>query len=431
MRHLVSVLFLFGSPLLAQQTLWVDAAAGNDANPGTAAQPLRSITRAVALAGNGDRIWVEPGTYGPTPTGEVLPIRIGGAPQNGLELRAIGPAGAVIVDLEQSQSQLFTIDQGATGAHITGFVFINADTTQWWTRVIDTAGNASAVEIERCRFAGVNRGIVIWGANGQISGMRIHHNVFDGLTNDAINEFGSNCNNEIANNTIVGSAQGPNYVGILIEGGQSKIHDNIVVGMRDGISVGMGVPGSHFTGNDLWSNVSDWVGTVTTAPPGNFAVDPKFVSVAQRDFHLQSSSSLIEVAAGPALGSAAFDGAPVVIDGNGDGVAKPDVGALEWSPGRFTVSSGAGKTTFTLTGAPGVGFVLFAGDAGQVPLPGGSLALLDLASLFPVVVTGGLPLSVSAPTPVGFAGARVVSQGFVLNPTFGTLDPAQAVWSLF
>lgn len=54
---------------------YVDVARGDDGNPGTAAAPFRTITRASTVAGAGDTVKVAPGTYDTT-SGEAFPITL-------------------------------------------------------------------------------------------------------------------------------------------------------------------------------------------------------------------------------------------------------------------------------------------------------------------------------------------------------------------
>jgi parallel beta-helix repeat protein len=54
------------SPAVAGGALFVSASAGDDANPCTTEQPCRTIGRAVAMADDGSRVSVAPGTYAET-----------------------------------------------------------------------------------------------------------------------------------------------------------------------------------------------------------------------------------------------------------------------------------------------------------------------------------------------------------------------------
>ncbi len=56
--------------------LYVNASGGNDASPGTANAPLRTISRALQQATPGTVIRLAPGTYSPE-TGEAMPLRVG------------------------------------------------------------------------------------------------------------------------------------------------------------------------------------------------------------------------------------------------------------------------------------------------------------------------------------------------------------------
>lgn len=83
-------------PAPSLQHLYVDAAAGNDANPGTAARPLRSVAAALAAAGAGTTVYLAAGDYrsqGPLlirHTGrEGAPLRVQGAPGGTARVEAV------------------------------------------------------------------------------------------------------------------------------------------------------------------------------------------------------------------------------------------------------------------------------------------------------------------------------------------------------
>ncbi|MCC7492146.1 MAG: right-handed parallel beta-helix repeat-containing protein [Fimbriimonadaceae bacterium] len=86
MRRALLILLLLRPGGAAE--LLVDQAAptASEAGPGTAAQPFRSVARAVAVARPGDTVLVRPGVYR-----ESVVLRSGGAPGQPLTLRASGP----------------------------------------------------------------------------------------------------------------------------------------------------------------------------------------------------------------------------------------------------------------------------------------------------------------------------------------------------
>jgi hypothetical protein len=58
------------------RTLFANAAAGKDANAGTAASPLRTLGRALALATAGDTVQLSAGSYTNTGSGDVYPLHV-------------------------------------------------------------------------------------------------------------------------------------------------------------------------------------------------------------------------------------------------------------------------------------------------------------------------------------------------------------------
>jgi len=75
---------------------------------------------------------------------------------------------------------------------------------------------------------------------------------------------------------------------------------------------------------------------ILTQGPGNVNVSPGFVNAAGGDFALASSSPLIDAGDPAALGgdepTTDLAGNPRVVDGNGDGTARRDIGAFEYQP---------------------------------------------------------------------------------------------------
>ncbi len=71
---------------------------------------------------------------------------------------------------------------------------------------------------------------------------------------------------------------------------------------------------------------------------GNLKDDPQFVDALSGDFHLSDSSPLIDEGndTAPALPATDFEGDARPIDGNGDGIPVPDIGADEYVPVSIT-----------------------------------------------------------------------------------------------
>src|ERR1051325_7827636 len=69
---------------------------GKDSNPGTAAQPFRTITHAYAFAGPGVTILVAPGTYTDYTSGWGIHLGASGTADNPIVLRSRVPGAAII-----------------------------------------------------------------------------------------------------------------------------------------------------------------------------------------------------------------------------------------------------------------------------------------------------------------------------------------------
>lgn len=429
MHRFVLVTVLGIAPIVAAQNqeIWVDAVMGNDANPGTASMPVRSITQGCALANGGDTVTIRPGLYSGGATGELLPIKMGQtAPQPNVRIRGLE---AVYIDLEGQQNTAFVLTDGASGGRLTNLRFVNADLTQWWTKAIESARNLTNYEIDHCIFDGVNRGIILWEASPDVSGVRIHHNLFVNLGNDAINAFEKEGANEISNNTIIGRVMGTNYVGILVESPSARIVNNLIVGMRDAFATGTGASPASFVANDTWMNSRNWVGGITTPPTGNFAVDPLFLVGSGYDFQLQSTSPLRDAGAAVAPTKDLADHS-VPIDSDRSGSVEAEVGAFELAAvsmvaGYDAVAKVARLGVIGPAGSPAT--ILFALDDGAFALPGFPAILLDPATLLPFATPpANLPISLQFPITPPPPGYRLVMQAIAVDA--GTLQPSNQTW---
>ncbi|MCK8114888.1 cell wall-binding repeat-containing protein [Anaerosoma tenue] len=147
----------FSAPPLAAQTTimtyWVDAVEGDDGNPGTEADPFKTITHALAVSTGPDTIMVEPGMYDSANL-EVFPLLNYGQ-------TLIGTAGAESTVIQGDGSDQVMACQGfSDGDAIEGFTFTNSGTisksavgiylnnatSAGWPRIKDNvfAGNASS-----------------------------------------------------------------------------------------------------------------------------------------------------------------------------------------------------------------------------------------------------------------------------------------------
>ncbi|MBM4062247.1 MAG: DUF1565 domain-containing protein [Planctomycetes bacterium] len=385
----------FAVALAAQQEIWVDPVLGNNLNLGTYTQPLQSLTAAVGIAGPGARIFLLPGVYGPSQTGEQLPIQIGAAPQQGLEIRGLGNA---ILDLNGSTMTALRLINGANGLRLTNLTIRNHDQTQWWTRVINSGGGAGSgnsamnVEIDRCKFIDINRGLVLW-TQDNVTGWRVHDNLFVNCTNDAILEYTGT--NEFFHNTFhTGS-----FKAYISDSQTSICYDNLVVAYNIGFEVNnASSPTSRFQGNWLYqcTTPTGGVGMAGGLPGTNvIGVDPRLVNPAGGDYHLQPTSPLIDAGVPTPFARADLDTNSRIVDGDLDGILEPDVGCYEVTHVHLAVNWDLQNRLMWIDGTgtiPGTfAFVIFSFDDGLVNFPGQGPILVDQASFVPFYLVGPLP----------------------------------------
>ena len=93
--------------------------------------------------------------------------------------------------------------------------------------------------------------------------------------------------------------------------------------------------------NLVFANTVNFSGTSdSTGANGNVSADPRFVNAASGNFHLGRGSAAIDAgtSVGLSLPPTDFDGAERNQDGDGDGVAKIDIGAFEAAPPEIQAS---------------------------------------------------------------------------------------------
>ncbi len=410
------------SAQVSSQELWVDAKNGNDRDPGTAALPLQTITHALSLAATGTTVFIRSGVYSTT-SGEVFPLAFGTTNvHDGVTL--YGLPGAVI-DLQNSASvsTAIQIGTGSTNGRITGLVIQNMARTgnEWWHKAIEAGsynGSGAGVnfEIDRCHFKDVNRGIVIWVNSPSVSTWKIHNNLFTGLGNDGINEFDQNSDNTIFNNSFVGSA----HIAIMSDAAKTAIKNNIYEGCRVGMASGnAGQTVARIAANCFHGNTVDVEGAGFpggAVPAGNFpGVDPLFVNAGAGDYHLKTTSPLVDMGESAVPSRADLDMVSGAVDYKlAGGAPRPDVGAYELTPIDFTADYQNGVLSFSLqTTNPSIsiGFVAISFDDGLIKIPGWTPLLVDPATLMQPLFVGGFPLAVAGPASMPPVGARLIFYG--------------------
>lgn len=418
---------LFTTLAAAQQELWVDPVGGSDANPGSFTQPLHTLAFAVGLAGPADAIHLLPGTYSTATNGEPFPISLGALPQQGLLVRGIGE---VVIDLGGTGTTVFKMIDGATGARITNITIrntaqTNATGSNWWTRIFSSgsgagSGNAALdVEIDRCRFIDVNRCFVFWAADN-VTGWRVHDNLFDNCANDAILEYTGT--NDFYNNTFHTGA----FKAYISDSGTSTFQNNLIADYSIAFENNNGgsSPAGRLEGNWLYqcTTVTQGAGFAAPLPASNtVGVDPALVNPAGGDFHLQASSPLIDAAV-PISATLVADneGNGRLVDGNNDGALQADIGCYERTPLQLTGWRDQLNqlvwldTTSTLPGSFGV--VVFGLDDGLLQIPGQGPILIDPTTYIPYLWIAPTPAQFVIPTPPLPPGTRIVAHMLGLIP---------------
>ncbi|MAG54902.1 MAG: hypothetical protein CMJ83_01290 [Planctomycetes bacterium] len=423
-------------------TDWFVDAASTSANPnGSKTDPFVRLGDVIGAADDNDRIFVAPGTYSPSQTGETFPYQWGAnstLSQLGIEIIGTGGAAVTILDGEGLTSGvgILRFRQLAAGAKFRGFTLRGYAGTLGSIRLGSTTPGfeAHGVEIHSCVFDGsAGSGIATFGASDDL---KFHDNVFTGCVAEGIwaSDITINLNpcsgatggGEIYNNTLDGNGNG-----IRLQGGAWTVMNNVVTNSTNsGIYDFGGAPVFSYTldFNCVFGNGTNY--QAVTAGPSSISVDPAYVNPAGGDYHLMPTSPCVD-AGTPGLPSymgADLDDDPRNLAG-ATGIQNPDMGSDEVTDVRLSVplgiSIGFGATSIDLTGPAGdVAVRAVSLGEGNLLLPEGNV-LLELSSLVlfdpvPVPIPGGglliFPIA-TAGFPPSTIGLPLYLQAVVASPT--------------
>lgn len=153
---------------------YVNAATGDDANPGTSGEPWATITHAVSAADTFATIRVAPGTYSAA-GGEVFPIMmrkgqqlIGNVTKKGAGTTETRIQGDGVYELGQMDGAAVV---GAEGARIAGFVIVGETNPNFYGGVVV---DGVAMAIDHNTFALSYAGVI----SGNGAGPTVHDNEF-------------------------------------------------------------------------------------------------------------------------------------------------------------------------------------------------------------------------------------------------------------
>jgi hypothetical protein len=303
-RFLTIIVLLFAASFAQAATYYV-ATTGNDANPGTQAQPFRTIARGIATAASGDTVLVAAGTYAERFRWEIKSLILKGA-----------GAGQSIIDGGGAGTCLRLYNVPST-ARIEGFTIQNGFN--------DVGGGGgmfmqdSSVTVTCCTFS-----------NNMCNTYFVHGGgMFNYRSNPTLSNcvFRNNASNSGRGGGMYNRSSSPTVTNCTFNG-------NYAMYGGSGISTVEGDP--IVTNCIVWdgdfSSIDAFLSTTTVshsnvqggyAGTGNINADPRFVNAAAGNYRLQVTSPCLNTGSASASGLPAtdMDGVPRILG------SAPDMGA--------------------------------------------------------------------------------------------------------
>ncbi|MBI4881676.1 MAG: DUF1565 domain-containing protein [Planctomycetes bacterium] len=427
MKRPVATLFL--ACLLSCSALatdfYVDAIFGDDyTGLGTAAAPWKTITTGLAFTQSGDTLHVNPGIYDLL-NGEIFPMNV----PDGVALIGAGAHMSVVDGTGVSWPGQTGMVELAGSGEVSRFLFRNGPTANWWDAAV-VGWYEGDVFIRDNIFAGpnLNRALILYdlyatpastGTATVTSNIAYNVGPADGFL---VFDYPTVT---VAHNTAAGSVRAGfaiSQINVTVTG----LFANNIAYQNGWVGLEGTAPQLRLVKNDFFQNVGGGLSGTFGTISGTLNVDPLFVSVPDHDFHLGTTSTLINVA----LNLSVFtdvDGEPRGFGG------KSDVGADEViQPGtylRAPVQQGQISAIVTV-GQPGATYFQVIGIVPAAIPTGYGILYMDPNYML-ILAVGTLPPSGAAASLIGvssapaFVGLPIITQslvGYTLSgPTFFTL----------